>query len=69
MGGKHEGVNLDESQMIPKQKSQPHLQPQDVFRFYNLKTFFVSEKFKNANSSRKDRDTMQMHLLKIAMHT
>jgi len=35
----------------------------------NLKAFFVAEKFKNANSSRKDRDATQMHLLKVAMQT
>ncbi len=35
----------------------------------NLKAFFVTEKFKNTNSSRKYRDATQMHLLKVAMQT
>ncbi len=33
----------------------------------NLKTFFVVEKFKNVNSSRKDHDVTQIHLLKVTM--
>jgi len=33
----------------------------------NLKTFFSAEKYRNAHATHKDRETTQMHLLKVAM--